>query len=133
MCCPRWFPLLAYWLIVAAYAFLIFWFSSLGQHEIPSVFGRVWDKLLHGSSFALLTFLLLLALNRGFRQPLLPGMMVSAFLLALLYGMFDEWHQSTVATRVASAADLLADGIGSLAVIPLYAWFAGLRQKSNDS
>jgi VanZ family protein len=110
------------------HALLISWFSSLGQHEIPSLFGLLWDKLLHGASFALLTFLLLLALNRGFARQARPVSMVLAFLISLLYGVFDELHQATVATRVASAADLLADGIGSLAAIPCYAWIAGRRR-----
>ena len=35
-------------------------------------------------------------------------------LLAIVYGVSDEWHQSFVPERSADAADVLADAIGAL-------------------
>jgi VanZ family protein len=130
---PGWSSTLGYWLVLLAYTIVIYWFSSLTSDEIPSAFGAVWDKLLHGASFGLLTFLFLLAVNRGFRHPVRPWLMVVAVLFALSYGLFDEWHQSRVVTRVASVSDLLADGLGSLAALPVYCGLARFMGRDADS
>jgi VanZ family protein len=130
---PGWTSTLIYWSILLAYAALIFWLSSLGSDEIPSLFHRFWDKLLHAGSFALLAFLFLLAVNRGLRWPVPPGRLAAAVAVTLLYGLADEWHQSMVATRVASAADLLADAAGALAALPLYCWISRIAARRSDS
>lgn len=74
-----------------------------------------WDKLAHFGAYAVLAGLLA-------RSGLSPW---TAFTLAVLYGAGDEWHQSFVPGRDASAADLLADAAGSLA-----AFVPGLHRKN---
>lgn len=132
MRCPSWLVTSGYWLILAAWTCLIFWLSSRTSEEIPTLFENVWDKLLHVVAFGLLTLFFLLASNRGFRHPVRPALLVTAVLFSLLYGVIDEWHQSMVATRVASAADLLADGVGSVAALPFYTWIARVIQDRGD-
>lgn len=126
----RWFPAAVYWLFLAGWAGLISWLSSRGADQIPTLFGMVWDKLLHSVAFGLLTLLFLLAVHQGFRYPARPALLAAAFLVSLLYGLVDEWHQSMVATRVASAADLLADGVGSLIALPMYIFMARARGRA---
>lgn len=109
---PRRFAAVLYWVLLAGYAGLIFWLSSLGSDELPDLFSRVWDKLLHAVAFALLGLLFLLAVNNGARRGTGPGKNAAALLFVLGYGLLDEWHQHGVATRTASAADLLADLVG---------------------
>lgn len=62
-----------------------------------------WDKGAHLLAYALLGFLL----GRGL------GRFRPAFLLAALYGVVDEGHQSFVPGREAFGLDLLADFLGA--------------------
>jgi len=118
---PRRLAAVLYWLLLAGYAGLIFWLSSLGSSELPDFLGLVWDKLLHAVSYALLAMLFLLALNGGWRRRTLRrGAMAGTLLFVLAYGLTDEWHQYGVATRTASAADLLADLLGGIIGVLAY-------------
>jgi len=70
--------------------------------------------MLHMGAYGLLGALWARALNtlkpwRGRTWPLL----VTATVLATLYGLSDEWHQSFVAARSAESTDLVADFVGS--------------------
>lgn len=71
--------------------------------------GRVVpDTLSHGTVYLILAVLLCRALAGGLR-PLRPGPALFAALLATAYGVSDEFHQSFVPGRDASAADVLKD------------------------
>ncbi len=102
-----------YWLPVFALAAIIFYQSS---YATPTVLPR-WpylDKLLHAGVFGLLSALICRALDSlpRWRGRFLP-LMVAGTLLASLYGLSDEWHQSYVPCRSSDAADLLADLAGA--------------------
>jgi VanZ family protein len=127
---PRRPSAVLYWVLLAGYAGLIFWLSSLGSDELPALFGRVWDKLLHAGSFALLGLLFLLAVSSGVRRPNGPGKIAATLLFVLGYGLVDEWHQYGVATRTASATDLLADLVGGAAGVLAYRLLAGFRRRA---
>jgi VanZ family protein len=122
----------AWWLPPLAHAALIAWSSSLTSHQIPSLIGRVWDKLLHGGAYGLLAFLVLLALMGGLRRPRNLAIPCAAVAATMAFGLIDEWHQSLVATRVASATDLLADLLGSLAAVPVFHWISGRRGRGDS-
>jgi VanZ family protein len=103
-----------YWLPVAALCAAIFFQSAYPPLEqIPS-----WpniDKLLHLCVYGLLGVLICRALSTI--RPLNANrwrLLVCAVVLTTLYGLSDEWHQSLVPERIASAADLLADFAGAL-------------------
>jgi VanZ family protein len=70
-----------------------------------------YDKVVHGVVYSVLGGLCCLALlgtvPRGIAVP-------CAALLALLYGMTDEFHQLFVAGRSADLRDVIADGLGGL-------------------
>ena len=42
----------------------------------------------------------------------MPFLFMMALSLGVLYGVSDEWHQSFVPNRRASAQDVAADGLG---------------------
>jgi len=110
---------LLHWLPAAAWSATIFLLSSLPP-VLPSQQQPGWmptDKAAHLAAYALLSGLVLYALRRGHRLPLLRCTVI-AVLLATGYGALDEWHQSFVPSRCASVADWAADAIG--------ATFAGL-------
>ena len=80
------------------------------------------DKVLHAGVYGVLGALWVRAFNtlkpwRGKAGLLL----VTGVVLATLYGLSDEWHQSFVAARSAEGADLLADFLGSAVGSWIYA------------
>ncbi|MGD9006502.1 MAG: VanZ family protein [Desulfobacteraceae bacterium] len=103
-----------YWLPVAALCALIFMQSAYPPPgQIPP-----WphiDKLLHLCVYGLLGALICRALSTiGPLNANKWRLLVCAVVLTTLYGLSDEWHQSFVPGRDASAADLLADFAGAL-------------------
>ncbi|HTN53893.1 MAG TPA: VanZ family protein [Anaeromyxobacter sp.] len=102
------------WILVLAYAGLIFWLSSQAN-PLPFL-PRAWlarDKVLHALEYAGLGALLFVAL-RG-RGPRAWRLALLAAVLASLYGASDEWHQSFVPGRDADPLDWAADSAGALA------------------
>jgi VanZ family protein len=74
--------------------------------------GRVPDWLTHGIAYLLLAALLCRALAGGLKPLSLSGA-AGAVLLATLYGVSDEYHQSFVPGRDASAGDVAKDAAGA--------------------
>jgi VanZ family protein len=95
---------------------IIFWLSSLSTVPGASYF---WDKFLHAFGYAGLGILALRAFHGGFTPArLVPTLL--AGVAVLLWGISDEFHQSFVPGRDASALDLLADMIGFLLAVALF-------------
>jgi len=100
------------WLAVAAYCGAIFALSAM-ENPLPTVTSRLPDKLLHALEYAVLGGLLCLALASAAQRPRPRDLLLAAALLAAAYGVSDEWHQSLVPGRDASALDWLADATGA--------------------
>ena len=94
-------------LFAFAWAALIFAASSQPGSSVG--LPPPWDKLAHLTAYAVLAGLL----RAGGLNP------AAAFLIAALYGVSDEWHQSFVAGRDANPGDWLADALGAA----LASWF----------
>jgi VanZ family protein len=92
----------AWWIATLVLIATIFYFSSRSGSEVglPSP----WDKVAHFSSYALLGFFATRATRSSW----------SGWGIAAAYGALDEWHQSFVPLRDASAWDWLADALGGL-------------------
>lgn len=82
------------------------------------------NNLAHAPLFGFLAFLGLVALPRRERAlgpdpwPRIDvGASIAILLPVLAYAVFDEWHQSWVPGRHASAGDVLTDVSGALAVL----------------
>jgi len=97
--------MLARWLAAAAWAAVIFAFSS-----IPSLSTHLgtWDLLLrkcaHMTEYAVLAVLFARA----------TGTRAAAFVLTVAYAGTDEWHQTFVRGRHGSPIDVGIDSIGAL-------------------
>jgi len=95
---------------------VMFWLSSLsvvpGGHY-------VWDKLLHAVGYAGLGVLALRAFHGGFERPRLEPTAYAA-LAVILWGVSDEFHQSFVPGRDASAWDVLADAVGFVLAVAVF-------------
>jgi hypothetical protein len=88
------------------------------------------DWIFHGGEFALLGAVLTRALAGRLTRPLSPVVAVAAFVLATGYGVLDEFHQSFVPGRHASARDVAADAAGSAVGIGFAALIAARRSAS---
>jgi len=108
----RW---LYYWGPMCGYAGLIFYLSSQPHPEesLPSFVGLVSDKVLHVAEYAVLGGLCYRAFRWGTTGSWQSWAVPLAVLVAALYGLSDEVHQSFVPFRESSGLDWLADSIGA--------------------
>ncbi|MCL6583177.1 MAG: VanZ family protein [bacterium] len=108
----KWGAFWVYWFPVVAYIGLIFFLSSQSHLPISPPNIPYGDKLCHGIEFAILGYLLMRAFRQGSRISQNTSLAL-AILIALLFGLSDEIHQSFVPFRQSDIFDLLADGLGA--------------------
>lgn len=107
---------LLHWVPAIFLAALIFYLSS--QSDPPGAdLGP--DYVLHSWGYALFGAALLWGLTSGMSENLAWGVVLTAWILAVLYGASDEIHQSFVPGRDPSWWDLTADSLG--AVVGIFA------------
>lgn len=101
------------YLPAAVGAAAIFAVSSMPRPPIPDAL-EFWnsDKLLHAAAYCVLATLVLIG-ARARTGELGHAARFEAALVAALYGVSDEWHQSFVPGRSMSGYDLIADGVGA--------------------
>ena len=99
---------LALWGPLTAALAIVFCLSSLSR--VPGA-ELVWDKLLHAAGYGGISVLALRAFHSGF-APLRARATTGAFVFMVVWFISDEFHQSFVPGRSASAADVLADVVG---------------------
>ena len=112
------------WLAVILWMGLIFALSSIPSIETPfeAAYDFTFKKLAHVTVYGILTALLFSALrihisNSGHARLI-------SVLIAVLYGISDEWHQTFVPGREGTLRDVAIDAAGA---IGLSIW---LRSKS---
>jgi VanZ like family len=99
------------WAPVVLQLALIFAASSIPNlQQLP---GGMSDKSGHSIGYALLAVVLLRAFARGRLAGVTWRAGLAAIVLATMYGVSDEWHQSFVPGRSPDRYDVLADGIGA--------------------
>ncbi len=98
----------------------IFLASSRSTVAAPGVSN--FDKIAHFSVYGLLATLLV-RLGRG------PRAVWLALLATSLYGVSDEWHQSFVPGRSCEVADWMADTLGAVLALTLYAGWPWYRSR----
>ncbi len=115
---PRWLPAV---LLMAA----IFAFSSIPSNDMPrfGVFDFSIKKGGHMLGYALLAlaFLHWLWPFQTVGQPVPGRLLLLAWLLALVYAVSDEFHQSFVPGRGPSVFDVLIDSVGAALALAIYA------------
>ena len=120
---------LALWLPPLIWMALIFVVSGTPPAEIPE-YGR-WDVWIkkggHMAAYAVLTLLWARALRT--RRPAGPAAWL-ALCIALLYAISDEYHQTFVAGRHGTAADVLVDMVGGVASVLAWHWFGRVRTRT---
>ncbi len=107
------------WIPVIAYAAVIFILSSIS--ETPSLPEGISDKGVHGGLYGGFALVIVRALAGGRWSGVTFLTACLAVVLAVIYGVSDEIHQSFVPGRTADAADVAADAWGA-AVAAGVAW-----------
>jgi len=97
------------WAIVVVYAAGIFGLSAQEDLALPMP-TLVSDKVYHAVEYDGFTGILAIALRAGGSRFILTR----AVLLAILYGLSDEYHQQFVPGRQAALADVAADALGAV-------------------
>jgi VanZ family protein len=105
------------WLPPVLWMALIFYFSSQAQTSLPDfgAFEFSIKKLAHVTVYVVL-YLLLFRTLRGIRGYRLAGLGIYVLpaIVAILYGISDEIHQTFVAGRNGTFSDVLIDCVGVL-------------------
>ena len=107
-------------LFALAWMALIFYLSSQPAIDITPLFPHQ-DKVFHAVIYGVLAVALLGSMRHhpdGYRYR----QVAIAVLLATLYGLSDEFHQSFVPGRSPEAGDVLADAAGALLATLVFRW-----------
>ena len=111
---------LSLWLPVVAYMAAIFYVSSLQHPPVPA---DIPDVRLHAAAYFGLMVVVTRAIAHGRWSGVTLVTLGLAWLITVMYGASDEWHQMHVASRTAELHDLIADAIGAFAAgVTLKAW-----------
>ena len=123
--------LLYLWGPVLAHMALIFAASS--RSDTSAVPSTIPDKFVHFAVYALLGALLLRAVAGGRRSGVTWSGVLASIVVATLYGITDEWHQSFVPGRTPDAMDVVADLAGASAGAVAGVVTARLRATNHDA
>ena len=111
---------------------LIFLASSASGSDLPD-FGKIDFLVMNGGhllGYALLGAAFLHGLS--FRRPDTRTRLAAAVVLAILYAVSDEWHQSLTPGRYPALTDLFIDAAGALAGVALMHFIKDRRRNSPD-
>jgi len=107
------------WLLAVFWMSAIFWLSSIPSLQVP--FAHSYDfalrKVAHIGEYAVLTVLFWWALQLYTDSKVRAWLL--AALVAALYGVSDEWHQSWIVGRYGSFRDVGIDALGIAASFAL--------------
>jgi VanZ family protein len=122
------------WIAVVAWMIVIFMFSTDHFSDArttaplfrPSLAFAI-RKLAHWAGYFILAVLLVRTLN-GKSTGIIPKYRVLvSVILAVIYAGLDEWHQSFLRSREATARDVLIDGVGAVCGALSYYTYVALR------
>lgn len=130
-------PALLRWIVLAGYCAAIFAMSSSSHppgadtaQRADAAIGRaistqthrrprrpeVFDKLMHGAAFGIMSALAYAAIERTTRKRWHPSAHAAfAVTFTVVYGVTDELHQRSTPGRDSSLRDLAADTVGAVA------------------
>lgn len=86
------------------------------------------DKIAHMIAYGVLAAAVIASFAPHMRQSKSTVVVGLAFIVSLLYGVSDEFHQSFIPGRFSSGADILADGAG--AALICLTWLYLVKQKA---
>lgn len=103
------------WLAVLLWMGVIYYFSA--QPDLKSELEPIWDlifrKIAHMAEFFILAFLLFRAYLGN--KMIAGWALFLAVFIAIIYAIFDEYHQTLIDGRTGSSFDVIIDSVGVLA------------------
>ncbi len=122
----------AWWAAVAVYAAAIFAMSStaypLGIQRLPPGV----DKAIHAALFGGLAFTIWMALRSSAPRVSAVRLSMLAVVIATLYGLSDEIHQSFVPGRAMDMLDVAADAVGACVAHATIVMRSAVRQPATS-
>jgi VanZ family protein len=110
------------WLPAVLWAVVIYRLSATPGSQVPTWFPA---PLGHFAEYALLGACLVIPFQR---RPLWQAILI-ATVIASLYGVSDEWHQSFVPGRMPDVADWAVDTVAALEGASFAAWVVARRAR----
>lgn len=117
-----------HWLPAVLYAGVIFALSHQSRAPGP---GLAPDYVLHFAEYGGFALAILWGATSGLGDRPRVRIWAAVWLSAVFYGVLDEFHQSFIPARQASAQDVVADAAGALAAL-LAAHFFLVRRAKGD-
>ena len=111
---------LHYWVPAFVCAVLIF---SLSHQSNPPGADLISDRISHFLEYAVFGLTLVWGVTSGFHLPLTSKSVIFVGVIAALYALSDEFHQSFVPNREASSRDLATDVLGAVVCLSVV-WVA---------
>jgi VanZ family protein len=111
------------------WAAFIFYLSSIPSLKSP--FG-IWDLYLRKAAHVMEYFILSLLISPNFSYTKTSGRIVS-IVIAAVYAVSDEYHQSFVPGRNMSFTDMVWDCIGCLLAYVLLLYYSSKKLRSHKS
>lgn len=113
------------WFITILIAVTIFYLSTLTFKPSLGVTGNN-SIIYHIGIFFIFSFFLLISAIKGERKSLIPLVII----IAILYGVLDEFHQYYVPGRCFSIFDMGLNALGILAASTIYLTMIYRRQRT---
>lgn len=114
------------WFPVIACCWIIYYLSSRPVSS-PVEFEHI-DKIVHIIFYAFLAFLAARAVEVSQRGKKIKLSLILIIFVSM-YGIFIEWYQSYIPTRTSSVADGIANFVGALLGVIVYAAYHGLKKE----
>ncbi len=110
-----------HWGPAVAWAAIIFSFSQ--QSDPPGgEWPAAYDYVVHFLEYGVFALTLVWGATSGWHRSFTLKSAVGAGVVAVLYALSDEWHQSLVPDRDASLLDVAADALGSTTGVVMAYW-----------
>jgi len=108
------------WLLVIIWIGVIFYFSSLPdlKSTLPSFWDLIFRKIAHISEYFVLTYFFIRAFL-GHKIDKNNALILSV-VLAIIYSISDEYHQTLIVGRSGRMEDVLIDSVGVMLMIWLW-------------
>ncbi len=97
--------------------------SSMPDLKAPEMFPKFSDKIVHFIEYFIWALLLILMLKQEDRIKKIWGALFAVFIIGLVLGIADEFHQMFVAGRDADVRDLAADVGGIILALIIFRIF----------
>lgn len=120
------------WLPALLWAAFIFYLSSKPGLRVAEGF---WDFATRKPAHIFVYFVLYLLVARAFIRSNFTrkgDILVASFVLTLLYGVVDEFHQSFVPLREGKVLDIIWDGVGALLAAILWSFYQNPQNKPKN-